>query len=357
MKLSITQKRKVRTAFKITLAGIIISLLYPVFNDDYTDFTSFMNALTVGVVGGVTFAILEVQVFYSWKPGTSFIKAMMFKTIVYFVIFALLIPGCVLMCESILEGRSLSEQYYSEEFQSFLYKEDFEFILFYAFIFIGIVIFVLQINRKLGQGILVNYISGKYDQPQEVERIIMHMDIRSSSSIAEKLGEIQYHNFLHDFFQHITDCILATKGAIYSYVGDQVIVTWEMSSGLDQANCIQTYFCAKNRIKSLREKYLHKYGLVPRFSTSLHSGKVIIGELGHIKSQIVYQGEVMYQTTAIERKFRNLELEEDILISGTLIEQIKLPSLYRASRVAEINDLDDSPIDVYTLRQEVLASN
>ena len=108
---------------------------------------------------------------------------------------------------------------------------------------------------------LFNLFTGKYHKPREERRIFMCLDLKSSTSIAEKLGDIQYHCLLNQFFFDITKCILYTDGEIYRYVGDEVVVSWSMKSGLQNANCIRTYFYARNEINKLKENLLTKIPL------------------------------------------------------------------------------------------------
>jgi adenylate cyclase len=54
----------------------------------------------------------------------------------------------------------------------------------------------------------------------------MFVDLLSSTTIAEALGNEKYHNLLHDFYADITNPIIYNKGEIYQYVGDEVIVSW-----------------------------------------------------------------------------------------------------------------------------------
>ena len=42
-------------------------------------------------------------------------------------------------------------------------------------------LFVLQISDKLGQGVLINFLLGKYHQPKEEMRIFMFLDMRRRS--------------------------------------------------------------------------------------------------------------------------------------------------------------------------------
>ena len=58
---------------------------------------------------------------------------------------------------------------------------------------------LLQINSKFGQGVF-NIIRGKYNTPKEEKRIFMFLDLNSSTSMAEQLGDETYHELLKDFF-------------------------------------------------------------------------------------------------------------------------------------------------------------
>jgi len=48
--------------------------------------------------------------------------------------------------------------------------------------------FMLQVNDKFGPGILWKFITGKYYHPRQEERIFMFLDLRSSTTIAEKIS-------------------------------------------------------------------------------------------------------------------------------------------------------------------------
>ena len=349
MLLTIVQRRKLRTAGRIVLAGLVIGLVYPLFADGFTKFLPYINGALIGVIGGSFVSLMELEIFDFKKRRRSFIITLMQKVTLYFLFFACIIPLIMGFTESIYYDRGYWEHITSQKFQHFLHEEDFGIILFYAFTFILIIIFTRQISRKMGQGVLVNYISGRFHQPREVERIFMFLDIRSSTTIAEKLGGIKFHRFLHDFFTDISASILASKGVIYRYVGDQVVVTWKIKAGIENANCIRTYFKIKSKMKLLHEKYYSAYGFVPRFSTSFNCGKVVVGEIGEVKSQIVYHGELLYQTAAIEKQFSKHDLKESILISENLIKLLPIPSLYKIDKVAEIDNFEGGTMDIYTL--------
>ncbi|MHC4457755.1 MAG: adenylate/guanylate cyclase domain-containing protein, partial [Planctomycetota bacterium] len=87
-------------------------------------------------------------------------------------------------------------------------------------------LFILQVSDKFGQGVLISFLLGKYHRPKEDDRIFMFMDLKSSTTYAEKLGHIKYSQFIQDCFFDITDVITKYDAKIYQYVGDEVVLSW-----------------------------------------------------------------------------------------------------------------------------------
>jgi len=122
--------------------------------------------------------------------------------------------------------------------------------------------FYLQLQQKFGPGNMYKLFSGKYHTPKIESRIFMFLDLKSSTSIAEKLGESKYHQFLQDVFSDIT------------------------------------------------------YKLLPVFKAGAHIGNSIVGEIGIIKRAITYSGDLLNTTARIQGKCN--ELNSTFLISGQL---------------------------------------
>ncbi len=197
-----------------------------------------------------------------------------------------------------------------------------KYLVFWSIIAFLTIIF-LHVNDKYGPGILMKLIMGRYYRPREEERIFMFVDMKSSTTIAERLGHVKFHNLLNDFFQDITDSIIYTGGEIYQYVGDEVVVSWGMPQGLLHANCIRCYYGMQEAIKQRANRYRDRYGLVPEFKAGLHTGVVTTGEIGVIKKDIVFSGDVMNTTHRIQAICNRYGVK--ILISKQLLDVLHLP--------------------------------
>lgn len=174
----------------------------------------------------------------------------------------------------------------------------------------------LLIRDKFGPGMFIAFLRGKYFRPRREERIFMFMDLRSSTTNAEDLEEEKYFNFLSDTFETATPGILGTKGEIYQYVGDEIVISWPMESGLKDDNCISCYYHMMSLINQRAAYFETTYNVKPHFKAGLHAGYVIAGEVGMIKREIVYTGDVLNTTARIQSKCN--EMGVDLLISQTL---------------------------------------
>jgi adenylate cyclase len=72
----------------------------------------------------------------------------------------------------------------------------------------------------------------------------------------------------------------------------------------------------------MREKYIKRYGQVPSFKAGIHCGKVVAGEVGIIKRDITYSGDVLNTTSRILTMCK--EFNAEILSSAEVISKLSL---------------------------------
>ena len=150
----------------------------------------------------------------------------------------------------------------------------------------------------------------------------MFLDLNSSTAIAEQLGDKKYHEFLKDIFTDVTNPILDNKGEIYQYVGDEVIIAWKYDDGIKENKCIQCFFDVKAQLEKKKDKYFRLYGLIPSFKAGIHCGKVVAGEIGIIKRDITYSGDVLNTASRIQGVCR--EFHAEVIVSADLASALQL---------------------------------
>jgi adenylate cyclase len=163
----------------------------------------------------------------------------------------------------------------------------------------------------------------------------MFLDLKSSTSIAERIGHVKFYNFMNDFLFTISEAIIANKGEIYKYVGDEVIITWPMKEGLKDRHCIRLIFEAADRVRQERNRFEKEYGTVPEFKVGMHCGRVVSGEMGDIKKEIAFLGDVINTTARIEDECN--PHQKPFLISGDLLQKIDPGNGYRYEKIGNIH--------------------
>ncbi|MFK7984015.1 MAG: adenylate/guanylate cyclase domain-containing protein [Saprospiraceae bacterium] len=215
----------------------------------------------------------------------------------------------------------------------------------------------LQVNDKYGAGVFWAFLRGDYFQPQKEERIFMFLDLRGSTTIAEKIGEELYFDFIRDFFKDVTPSILANKGEIYQYVGDEVIISWKKEKGLKNEQALNCFFDIEKAISNKELYYLEKYGVIPSFKAGLHIGTAMIGEIGVIKKDIAFSGDVLNTTSRIQTLCN--EFGVDLLVSKELVEALNLTEKnYQLRRLGEVHLRGrEKTVTLFTVTKTILVRN
>ena len=342
-------------ALRILGFGVGAGLAYSLVSREWGDWVAMANGMEIGFFGSLFIIYFEFIYENPLNQKMKFIKKVILKSVIYTLYFAILIPLVISFNRSFEAGTSFISFLTGQFVDEYIINGDYITIVIYTLFLCSAVIFTRQLSLKLGHGVLWNFITGKYHRAREEDRIFMFLDLNNSTPIAEKLGDIEFNKFLNTFFFDITGSIISTYGEIYRYVGDEVVVTWPLKKGLRDANCIRTFFLAKQAIRKQREKYLLTYGIWPEFTAGFHCGRVIVGEIGDVKSQIVFSGEVIYMTGAIEKHCR--QFNAGMLVSENIIKRISLPVIYDMKQVGEINTDAGEPINLYEIKDVELAAS
>jgi len=176
---------------------------------------------------------------------------------------------------------------------------------------------ILIINEKYSPGVFLDILTGRYLHPQVENRIVMFMDLKDSTPIAEKLGHSVYFEFIREFIYLISMAIIEFEGTIYQYVGDEVVCSWKKSEK-NSRRCLDAVIQSRRNIQKKSAHFKRKYGMVPDFRVGIHVGEVTVGEIGVGKKDLAMSGDTM-NTTARIRSACN-ELNHHFIVSKEFVE-------------------------------------
>jgi len=335
--------------FRIVFLGLFLSIVYAFFENGFKNRFSTINILLLGFLIGSGIAFFELF-FFKIIRKLLFISILFIRTFYYLFLVTSFIFFEVAIARMIKDDFTFSELLQNQEFQNYLMNEDFKIGILYALVLIVIFNFSNQLNRKMGKGTMLSFITGKYAHPKIVERVFMFVRIIDPDIIVQKIGHVKFHNLINDLLFDCTDPIGQNKGRIYEYVDDEVVITWKSNIGIKNANCVRLFFDLKNAIEEKKEKYYNKYGVIPKFNAALHYGNVLRGEIGDVKCEIVYSGDVMNTTSRILDMCKGLS--SDLLISAHLMYRIKLPVIYKNKSCGKIKlKGKEENVEIFTIQE------
>jgi adenylate cyclase len=192
---------------------------------------------------------------------------------------------------------------------------------FYWLVLFVVTQLYIEINEKYSPGVFMDIILGKYTKPKVENRIIMFIDLKDSTPIAEKMGHQQYFLFIREFIYDVSMALIEHDGRIYQYVGDEIVVSW-LYAKKNINNCLMAVIESRRNIQKKSEYYRRHYNLVPEFRAGIHIGEVTVGEIGVIKKDLAMSGDTM-NTTARIRSACN-DLNQKFVVSAEFILQSEL---------------------------------
>ncbi|MDB5203857.1 MAG: adenylate/guanylate cyclase protein [Ferruginibacter sp.] len=189
-------------------------------------------------------------------------------------------------------------------------------VLYWVVLFVVTQLYI-EINDKYSPGVFIDIIAGKYINPKIENRIVMFLDLKDSTPIAEKLGHHQYFLFIREFIFHISMALIEHGGIIYQYVGDEIVVSW-LYNKRNTKNALSSIIESRKNIQKNSQRFRRKWGQIPEFRVGIHVGDVTVGEIGVIKKDLAMSGDTM-NTTARIRSACN-ELNQKFIVSREFME-------------------------------------
>ena len=306
---------------------------YPATNTKY----DFVSAISYATFGGFIVGWLHGLLEVGWLRNKFTQNRLWFKIVVKTLFYLLFSVVFILILSTAVNSYRLDASPTSdiviEGVSRFFWS--FSFLSVIMFVAFGLVIAMLfsELSTYLGQGMFWNFLLGKYHTPNRENRIFMFLDMESSTSIAEKIGHAKYFRLLRRCFAEMTNPILEASGEVYQYVGDEIVISWPLDLGAKNGNCLNCYFGIAKALEANSTYFKKRFGVVPVFKAGVHMGVVTTGEIGVIKKEIIYTGDVLNTTARIQGQCKNYD--SSLLLSESLHTFLK-PEPYRFRKVAQL---------------------
>ncbi len=283
-----------------------------------------------GILFGILFILInqltEKQIFRRKSFGFN----ILLKSALYLI--ALVIVWVVIFNSFSFFGLVTEKQL--EKFQSLLSTKFLLSGLIYYASFILLLNFILYINKKFGPGLLIDLLTGKYYHPRNEELIFLFVDLKSSTILAEKLGNNKYSRFIKECVHELTPIIQKYNARVYQYAGDEVILFWSKKEGFHELNCLKAFFEFIDILNQRNEYFKSKYGEIPIFKAGMDVGIVTATEIGDIKREIAYHGDVLNTAARLEKKCN--EFNEKLIITQHVIDQIQSNNGYNFKFLSDL---------------------
>lgn len=290
----------------------------------------YVNTTILGTGIAIIFTLLDA-LFSDRIMRLSPIRASLFlRSILYFALaFSVTILATTPNAHLILSIASYTD------FLTFVPKITMELTRFMVYFYVACIInhSFKEMHKKIGLGNFFEWFFAGLGKPKEEDRVFMFIDMKASTTIAEKLKHKKFSRLVQDVFNDMA-VVDNYHGEIYQYLGDGAIISWEVNSGIRNNNCLKAYFAFTRVVERRSGYYERRYGLIPKFKAGLHVGEVMVLQVGSIRRDISYNGDTINTAARIESMCN--DLKQDLLISGVLYETLEDRKEYNFKDVGNI---------------------
>jgi len=152
---------------------------------------------------------------------------------------------------------------------------------------------------------------------------ILFSDIRSFTTLSEKMSERENFDFINAYLKEMEPCIRANNGFIDKYIGDAIMALFPGSAD----NALRAAISMYEQLAVFNEKSALQ-GINPiKAGWGLHFGSLMLGILG---SESRMEGTVISDAVNLAGRIEGLtkNYEPDILLSRQLLDNLITPNAF-----------------------------
>ena len=182
---------------------------------------------------------------------------------------------------------------------------------------------------------------------EERELSILFSDIRSFTSMAEKMSPDNLCAFLNEYFTPMTEAIMKRRGTVDKFIGDGLLAFFgDPEDQTDHAlRCVTAAQDMQRKVSKLTSTWETLAGLPIRIRIGINTGPVIVGNMGSPK-RLSYT--VIGSAVNLAQRLESNAPEGGILISRSTYDQVKDTLNAEPKDKIRVKGFD-KPIAVYTV--------
>jgi len=158
--------------------------------------------------------------------------------------------------------------------------------------------------------------------------------LKSTTLLAETLGHLKYSLLIQDCFYDLNEIAAKHEAQIYQYIGDEAVLSWPYEKGVAHSSCIDLFFAFQQKVQSKASYYHKKYNILPEFKAGLHGGALMVTEVGVVKKELAYHGDVINTAARIQAQCNANNVP--ILISERLLADLDLGKKYISRFIGKV---------------------
>ncbi len=280
----------IQTTFKISLYGVVVGILLVLFAFESKSPVNFVLSGIIGFSGCWMIASVERFLVPRIRQEAYWVEILLVSLarIVTMAMTAVLVVFVYVLTQGMPPTQAAVRAFGSALFNPSMLP-----VHGVAFVASLIATFFVALGRKLGPGELTHWLQGRYRHPRQEQRVIMFVDLNDSTAIAHTLGDRLYSEFVQEFMAELTEPILKSGAQVSHYIGDEVVITWPITTRRPRADWPNFLNLARRALRESAPRYQSKFGRVPDFKVGVHAGSVIATEVGVLKSEIVFHGDAL----------------------------------------------------------------
>ena len=132
---------------------------------------------------------------------------------------------------------------------------------------------------------------------------VLFLDIRGFTSLSEKLKPVEVVDILNTIFTMITNTVLKFNGSIDKFIGDAAMILFNAPLDVEnhEKQAVVTAFHIQQNMIPIQAKIKNKYGVEVAIGIGIHTGPVVIGNIGsYLRMDYTAIGDTVNTASRIE---------------------------------------------------------